>query len=194
MPTSSAPLPMACAGDEQLRPVLQRAHAHAGAGMRAWTRRLRWRRRRPRAPPSVPDICNHRSGVISKRRWDKIQGLISKGHRGRLLRSFAGGPGKPETIRRMVWPPTSGGGDAEATRVAARLRAGPGQHQQRSAGFHGPRRFIIIRQWPRMGDHAFAEFLEVKAMPIRSKAGGVTCGDHKADWRANAARWRCMNW
>ncbi|HOB01265.1 MAG TPA: aldehyde dehydrogenase family protein, partial [Casimicrobium huifangae] len=160
----------------------------------------------------APDSGATIGPVISKRQWDKIQGLINKGiEEGATV--VAGGPGKPDGLatgyyvkptvlanvsndktvaREEIFGPVLvmigydtvdeavqiandtpyglaayvSGTDVDATRkVAARLRAGQvninGAAPDFMAPFGGYKQSGNGREW---GDHAFAEFLEVKAM------------------------------
>jgi len=192
--------------DDQFRPVLQCAHAHAGANSRM-----------AEALAIAKEAAEHHGRCPRQRcgagrdlghQWDKIQTLIHKASRraprgGRRARQ-AGRAGDwllreatvlavknnqaPWRVKRsrpgaddhrydtvdqaiaigndtpMAWPPMS---RAPTSRPRARwrpLRAGS-QHQQRRAGPDGTVRWLqAIGQWPRVGDHAFAEFLEVKAL------------------------------
>lgn len=160
----------------------------------------------------APDSGSTIGPVISKRQWDKIQGLINKGiEEGATV--VAGGPGKPDGLstgyyvkptvlanvsndktvaREEVFGPVLvmigydtvdeavqiandtpyglaayvSGTDVDATRkVAARLRAGQVNINSAAPDFMAPfggyKQSGNGREW---GDHAFAEFLEVKAM------------------------------
>ncbi len=160
----------------------------------------------------TPDSGANLGPVISKRQWDKIQGLINTGiDEGATV--VAGGPGKPDGLgtgyyvkptvlahvhneqtvaREEIFGPVLvmigydsideavqiandtpyglaayvSGTDPEATRkVAARLRAGQVNINSAAPDFMAPfggyKQSGNGREW---GEHAFAEFLEVKAM------------------------------